>query len=48
MNKKLPFLALGYVLGLISIAASLPAKLYTKAVSNEPVAEDANCKGFPR
>ncbi|MDX6769069.1 MAG: hypothetical protein SF051_06015 [Elusimicrobiota bacterium] len=48
MNKKLPVLALGYFLGVISLALSLPAKLYTKPVANEPVADDANCKGFPR
>lgn len=47
MSKKLPFLVLGYLLGLISLVASLPALLYTKAATNGPVAEDANCKGFP-
>lgn len=45
MNKKLPFLIVGYLLGAFSLVASLSAMVYTKAATGVAVAgSDSNCK----
>ncbi|UPT74969.1 MAG: hypothetical protein M0D55_04450 [Elusimicrobiota bacterium] len=44
MNKKLPFLIVGYLLGAFSLVASLSAMVYTKA-SVGVAAADSNCGG---
>ncbi len=44
MTKKLPFLVLGYLLGALSLVASVAARTYTKASEGVAVTE-ANCKG---
>lgn len=44
MNKKLPLLIVGYLLGAFSLVASLSALVYTKA-SVDVASTDANCKG---
>ena len=45
MNNKTPYLALGFILGIISCIASLPAKFYTNAASNETAGGGMNCNG---
>lgn len=45
MNKKVPFLIVGYILGAFSLVASLSALVYTKASVGVSVAgTDANCR----
>lgn len=44
MNKKLPFLVVGYLLGAFSLVASLSALVYTKAAAGVAAA-DSNCGG---
>lgn len=48
MNKKLPFLIVGYLLGAVSLVASISAMIYTKASVEVAASVDSNCKsGFP-
>ena len=51
MKKKLPFLVLGYLLGALSLVASISALVYTKASVGTVVADtdpkgSSNCKGI--
>lgn len=43
MNKKLPFLIVGYLLGAVSLVASISAMVYTKASVEVATNTDSNC-----
>ncbi len=44
MNKKLPFLIVGYLLGACALVASISAMVYTKASVEVASSSDSNCK----
>jgi len=50
MNKKLPFLVVGYILGAFALVASISAIAYSRATMGDVVAAKTsadNCKGGP-
>lgn len=47
MKKKLPLLALAYLLGALAVVVSFAAKVYTRATSHGVIVVEMNCKGGP-